>query len=49
MRAVRRLNAWAVETESFGHVVGRHREFLDDDLILAPAQKFEIYNNLHIC
>jgi len=48
IRAVRRHYVQALKTESFGHVGGHQREFLDDDLILAYPLKFEIYKNLHI-
>jgi len=46
--AVSRHAIGAPETERIEHILGGHREFLADDLILGPSQKFEIYYNLHI-
>ena len=45
--AVRHHGVRALETERPGRVFGSQREFLYDDVILEPFQKFEIYENIH--
>jgi hypothetical protein len=36
-----------LEAKRFANILARHGQFFDDYFVLAPAQKFEIYNDLN--
>jgi hypothetical protein len=46
-RPVSRHGVGTLEAKRFANVLARHGQFLDDYLVLWPAQKFEIYDDLH--